>query len=314
MPDGSGFDLLGSVNAGAQGQYQAPAVAPPPAAAMPAPAVVPPPSSPAPSTPAPSQGFDLLGAVSAGAQGKFSAPVDTSVQNAQAPAAPEAGLGMQFLGGVATNATQIPNEIANLPIKGINALFGTKIPQFKTDNPLGISPPTTEAGADANAAGQAIGSLAPMMMGGATLEAMSPVGSAAALTGKLIKAVPPEAIVPVAVGGALQKQVENTPEIPPQYRPIAGMAANFLGAAGAAGAIGAVGHAAGSVGDAASAGLGIGKKQTFSQGLPEGESIAATSGQAQFAANKVRTAGSQQRSFARCAPRDFVQVGRRHAS
>src|ERR1700733_4096276 len=123
MPDGSGFDLLGSVNAGAQGQYQAPVD---PAAAMPAPAVVPPPSSPAPSTPTPNpaQGFDLLGAVSAGAQGKFSAPVDTSVQNAQAPAAPEPGLGMQFASGLATGATSLPNTIANLPIKGINALFG----------------------------------------------------------------------------------------------------------------------------------------------------------------------------------------------
>lgn len=298
MPDGSGFDLLGSVQAGAQGQYQppaAPAAPTAPAAAMPAPAVVPPPSSPAPSTPTPSptQGFDLLGAVSAGAQGKFSAPVDTSVQNAQAPAAPEPGLGMQFASGLATGATSLPNTIANLPIKGINALFGTKIPQFKTSNPLGIQPATSGLGQDAESAGESIGSLAPMMAGGAALEAGAPAGSSVEAIGKLIKTVPKEAILPVGVGGALQKQVENTPEIPPQYRQLAGMAANFFGAAGASAAMTMGGAIPKSIAGSANAALGIGKKTTYSAGLPEGESIAATSGQAQFAANKVRAAGGQ---------------------
>jgi hypothetical protein len=198
---------------------------------------------------------------------------------------------MQALSGLATGATSLPNTVANLPIRGLNGLFGTKIPQFKTSNPLGIAPATSDIGQDVEGMGESLGSLAPMMIGGAGLEAAAPVGSMAAKIGSLIKDVPPEAVAPVGAAGAIQKQVENTPEIPPKYRQIAGMGAGLLGAGTVAGLTGLGEQAASSVGDIASAGLGIGKKQSFTEGLPEDESISVTKGQAQYATSKVRAAG-----------------------
>ena len=296
------FNMMDSIGQSANGQYNPPvAAAPSPATPVdpgsvaatvppqPAPVgVVPPPSSP-PSPAAPA--FDMMGALDAATKGQFKPTTPIPEGSAPSPsgsqAKPDAPWYEQVGSGLAQGAVALPNTVANLPIRGINALFGTKIPQFST-NPFPVQA-TSEPNKMLQGAGQAVGSLLPMVGGGEALEALAPAGSVTEGVGSQLAQTPLRALPSVAAGGAAGQAASDA--VPQPYKGIANLAGNIAGGGaealaqeGSLGALSGVGRLANN--------LGVGRDQSFSEGLPEGSApLRATSGEASQAVAQLRKAG-----------------------
>lgn len=308
MPDGS-YSPTGTFDALLGGAPQA-------ASPTAAPGVVPPPANPpapapaAPAAPAvpfsPTATFDSILANPAAAP-------PASADNA--PAAPPGAVGnifrreraspdasnpegvSEFMGAMGAGAAQLPISAANTlnaginaPIRGINALFGTQIPQLNSNiqNPLQQAAPT-ESDRIIQGAGQAVGSMLPMVMGGAAMETGAAPGSVAQGVGQRMASVPARALPAVAAGGAAGQAASDN--VPAPYKGLASVAGNMLGGAGESLVQEGAAAGANTLSRVASE-AGVGGRESVN--VPGAPPIKATAGQVSKVAGKIQQAGGQQ--------------------
>lgn len=210
------------------------------------------------------------------------------------------------------------NTVANLGIRGVNALTGASIPQFSTDvggeasrslahATGGFSPTEVPTNGTlermARASGNAVASLPGMALGGAALEAAAPAGSLAAGVGNSIAKMPiGSAMAPVMVGAAAGQGASEA--VPEQYAPLANLAGNLAGggltALGQEGTLAAGRFAANQAGR-----FNLAPKEAVP--IPGGGVIHATQAQQDAAAQSLYQAGGEPlRGALNTAPRELV--------
>jgi hypothetical protein len=264
------------------------------------------------SEPAPFDPMALMGQAAKG-QLKYTPPEPKPGMGTWPGVAKNAAAGLAEGGWNALAApANLANTLANLPIKGINAVAGTHIPEFSTDlggdasralaNATGgFSPTETPATGWAEKAarvgGEAVATLPQMALGGAGLAA-APVGRMAQGVGQAMASAPVGAAAAPVIGGAMAGQAASD-AVPPAYKPYADLAGNVLGGGALAVGQAATGGAARFAGKQLGS-MGIGAKQNIG-----GEGV--TNTQADLAAQQIQDAlGPQGRHMLFNAPEQIV--------
>jgi len=263
--------------------------------------------TPAASTPG------LLDMLDAGSRGSFKAP--TALLEKTTPGTgPGQSTGRMLLNSAINGPFQtlapfgnFVNSVLNLPILGVNAATGAKIPTFSTDlqPPLPVNP-STEGGRMASAAVSSVTGMVPMLGAAKAVSALAPVGSMVGNAAEKMAHLPLAAIPSVAAGGAAGQLAADV--APDKYKELANIGGNIVG--GGIEALAQHGGAALAGATAEKLGqYGIGLPNTLKAGLPEGvPPVHATAAQARQATAEVRKAGGA--NLAAAVERDPLQAAR----
>jgi len=264
-------------------------------------------SSPAATTPG------LLDMLDAGAKGSFK-PTTALLEKATPGIGPQQSTGRMLLNSAINGPFQtlapfgdFVNSVLNLPILGVNAATGTKIPTFSTDlqPPMPVNP-STEGGRMASAAVSNLTGMLPMMGAAKAVSALMPAESMIGNAAKQMGTLPAAAIPSVMAGGAAGQLAADA--APDKYKELANLGANIIGG----GAEAFAQHGVAALGSAAAEKLGqygIGLPVTLKSGLPEGApALHATTAQARQATAAVREAGGA--NLAAAIERDPLMAAR----
>jgi len=263
--------------------------------------------TPAASTPG------LLDMLDAGSRGSFKAPT-ALLEKATPGTGPQQSTVRMLLNSAINGPFQtlapfgdFVNSVLNLPILGVNAATGAKIPTFSTDlqPPMPVNP-STEGGRMASAAVSNLTGMLPMMGAAKAVSALMPAESMIGNAAKQMGTLPAAAIPSVMAGGAAGQLAADA--APDKYKELANLGANIIGG----GAEAFAQHGAAALGSAAAEKLGqygIGLPVTLKSGLPEGApALHATTAQARQAAAAVREAGGA--NLAAAIERDPLMAAR----